>query len=200
MGGRVLILDDNDLALRQWRRVGDRDGFETVTARTAEEAIDVLSRGGVTAIISDFSLDVGTSLPALRIASERSPHVPAVLLTSNPDGARAAIRAAGVAYPVFQKRLSMSTVLHALVQRREEEDPGTPDAVVSVDVGGRTYIAELDASSGATEIREEPGGRELRGVYEGRRFVLEWESLRRLAADTDPELVRLAIDLALNDR
>ena len=90
---RVLAVDDDELALMVIERDLTRAGYEVVTARNGREALDVLRRGEIRLVITDWNMpDInGISLCQAIRAESLNRYVYCILLTSN-DTAEHAVR------------------------------------------------------------------------------------------------------------
>ncbi|MBI2898465.1 MAG: response regulator [Deltaproteobacteria bacterium] len=117
MHPRVLVLEDDASTLHAWGRTAEALGIETLLCSTAEEALAALDAGGITAVVSDFQLATGTSLPVILAARRLDPPLPVVAVTGNPELALSECRSHGVDVPVLQKGVRMIDVLTSLVAK-----------------------------------------------------------------------------------
>lgn len=114
---RVLVLEDDDVTLHAWGRTAEALGIETELCSTAEEALVALDAGGITAVVSDFQLAHGTSLPVLLAARRQDPPLPVVAVTGNPELALEECRKHGIEVPVMRKGVRMIDVLTSLLAK-----------------------------------------------------------------------------------
>jgi len=78
---RILITDDEPAILRAYRRVLERSGFEVATADTGDEALEVLSRGDIHALITDVCMPGISGLELARRVRALHPAMPVIVLT-----------------------------------------------------------------------------------------------------------------------
>ncbi len=80
--GRVLLVDDDDV-VRETLAVQLEDaGFAVLKAASGEQALALLQENGpADALVTDLSMPGLDGLALIRLAQERHPHMPAVLLT-----------------------------------------------------------------------------------------------------------------------
>jgi len=127
---RVLCIDDEPAILRLLAVVLAPDGHEAVLARTAREAMDVLARGGIDAVLLDLGLpdrDGLELIPAIRAVSV----VPIIVVSARTDvsGKVAALDLGAADYVTKpfdgeELRARLRAVL------RQGSAPGGPDAVI----------------------------------------------------------------------
>jgi DNA-binding NtrC family response regulator len=80
----VLIVDDDAAFLKTLRKLLEQNGYGTLTARTLDEALEMLESGFPTAVILDLRLD-GVTAPATVLAIKRvSPSVALILCSGYP--------------------------------------------------------------------------------------------------------------------
>ena len=94
----VLLVDDDLLMLRTMGFVLDGAGLGTVTAQSAEQALEVLRRQAVKVVVSDLRMPGMDGLELLRRVRVEYPLIQRLLLTavSDPRAAEEAINSAGV--------------------------------------------------------------------------------------------------------
>jgi CheY-like chemotaxis protein len=99
----VLVVDD-DPALRDLIALRLRHrGFDVSTAAGVPEAIDVLEKGHVDAVVSDHDLAGGTGLALLAYVQRRQPDLPFVLTSGVVEPELRARALAGGADAVYEK-------------------------------------------------------------------------------------------------
>lgn len=79
----VLLVDDNPVLLDILSRVVQREGYSTVTARSAEAALDVVAKERICAIISDIVMPNMNGLELLVAVKEKQPNLPVILITGH---------------------------------------------------------------------------------------------------------------------
>jgi len=93
----VLLVDDEARILSALRRVLRREGYEILTAESANEALRILDEHAVDAIVSDQRMPGGSGLALLTAAARRRPQAARMLITGVTDEIpRSALEAAGV--------------------------------------------------------------------------------------------------------
>lgn len=81
VGGRVLVVDDDEQILRIARRILESSGFEIVTAGDGREALDVMQGDGdiISAVLLDLSMPVMGGVEALSGLRRDGVDVPVVI-------------------------------------------------------------------------------------------------------------------------
>ncbi len=125
--GRLLLVDDEPNILRSLQRLFRPEGYEIVTAESAEAGLERLAEEEVDLIISDMRMPGMNGAEFLQRVADRWPHIVRILLTGYAD-LQATINAInhGHIYSYFSKpwedheiRLA---VRHALEQKRLHEE------------------------------------------------------------------------------
>lgn len=124
---KILIVEDMpadaELNMREARKVINKCEFEVVESE--EEFLSALIHFKPHIILSDYSMPEFDGLSALRIAIEKAPDVPVIMVTGsiNEDTAVECIKAGAVNYVIKQsiKRLG-SAIIHALEERQRKLD------------------------------------------------------------------------------
>lgn len=80
VGGRVLIVDDDDRVRRTVARVLERD-FDIETAPSGAVALDVLSRESFDVVLSDIRMPQMSGTELLQAIRERHPDLPVILMS-----------------------------------------------------------------------------------------------------------------------
>lgn len=82
----ILIVDDDPIILGLLKYVIELERFRTMLAATAEEALDILSKNRISAIISDIFLPGGQSgLDFMIQVKKETKSIPIILITGNSD-------------------------------------------------------------------------------------------------------------------
>ncbi len=79
---RLLLVDDEPGILDSLRRLLERDGYVVSCARSAEEALGVLSRETFDVVVTDLRLPHLSGLEILRLARRMSPDTEVILMTA----------------------------------------------------------------------------------------------------------------------
>jgi len=80
---RILVADDEPALLSSIEDILTDSGYQVLTARDGLEALQVLETQPIDVILSDISMPRMDGLELLRIARERWPAIPRILLTGN---------------------------------------------------------------------------------------------------------------------
>jgi two-component system C4-dicarboxylate transport response regulator DctD len=106
----ILVVDDED-ALRQLVALRLRLlGHEVVTARSVDEAIDVLEGQPLGAVLSDLRMPGATGLDLLAYVRQRSLLLPYVLMSSDVDDGLEHDALAAGATAVFEKSVLLAAL------------------------------------------------------------------------------------------
>jgi DNA-binding NtrC family response regulator len=82
IAGSVLLVDDEINTLKVLSAILKDNGYDVVTARTAEEGLDRISRSQFDAIVSDYRLPGIDGLMFLSELRKKNPDVPVIMLTA----------------------------------------------------------------------------------------------------------------------
>ena len=131
---RVLYVDDDKLA-REMRGdvLSEYDELSVVTETNPVAAMDVLDRGDVDCVLSDFDMPEQDGLAFLETVRERDPSLPFILFTSaeSTDLAVAALEAGAtdfvpkslcsISYRLLANRIQQAVEYHEACRRLERE-------------------------------------------------------------------------------
>lgn len=127
--GSVLVVDDEPLLLRAYRRMLEGHGFEVHTAADGAAAVAMLAGKRFEAILSDISMPGMDGLALLREVRKRDLDVPVVLMTGSPalETAMAALDNGALRYLVkpvdgsdLIAALEKAVRLHAMARAKRE--------------------------------------------------------------------------------
>ncbi len=123
MSQSVLLVDDDSNILHGLVRALRHQPFELFTARSGEEAIDVLKRRGIDVVVADEQMPGISGCDLLAWVAEHFPETTRIVLTGHPT-AETAIRAIneGVVYRFFTKPCNPVDLALALRQSLEEKE------------------------------------------------------------------------------
>jgi serine/threonine protein kinase len=85
IGGRVLVVDDNDELRRGFRRILRAAGHEVVEASNGREATELAVAGRFDAVLSDVRMPDMDGVELLRRLHEGDPDLPVLLISGDPD-------------------------------------------------------------------------------------------------------------------
>lgn len=85
MSGAILIVDDEATICSALSRLLGRQGFDTLTAETGEEALRLLGTSEVAVILCDEKMPGLSGVEVLTRAAALAPHAGRILLTGFPD-------------------------------------------------------------------------------------------------------------------
>ncbi len=77
----VLLVDDEKVIREGCRRAFSAEGFRVVTAVNGREALEVLARESVDAILCDLKMPVMGAMGVLEQVTRRYPNVPLIIIT-----------------------------------------------------------------------------------------------------------------------
>ena len=119
---RILIVDDEEVLRDVLEVVLRREGFDTITAASGEEALNMLDGEEVDLVILDVMLPGISGIDTLRAMRISNPHLPVIVITasSSIDGAIEAMKHGAFHYipKPFKNDEVVLTVNKALEQRR----------------------------------------------------------------------------------
>jgi EAL domain-containing protein (putative c-di-GMP-specific phosphodiesterase class I)/CheY-like chemotaxis protein len=85
-GGRVLVVDDEDLTLKSIQRVLEHFGHDVVVARNGRDALRwLVGTSGLDVVISDIRMPEMTGMDLLRAVREHDLDLPVILMTGAPE-------------------------------------------------------------------------------------------------------------------
>ncbi|MGB2960770.1 MAG: response regulator [Bacteroidota bacterium] len=93
----ILIVEDDDLFRKSLTTFVSSLGYTTLSARSAEEALDECTKGSIGACVSDFHLPAMNGIELAEALRTRGLEIPVVLLSGYlTDAVRAEAKVAGV--------------------------------------------------------------------------------------------------------
>jgi len=93
----ILIVEDDDLFRKSLTTIVSSLGYVTLSARSAEEALDECARESVGACVSDFHLPAMNGIELAEALRNRGLDIPVVLLSGHlTDAVRAEAKRAGI--------------------------------------------------------------------------------------------------------
>jgi DNA-binding response OmpR family regulator len=202
---RVLAIDDDPTTLQLVRSVLESNGYECLTAASAEEALVIVdATAGIAIAISDINMPGMDGILFLeRINAHQAPHaLPRVIfLTAHPrlDFAVAALRLGAVDFltkPVRPKELLAAVATAVDRVQRDRASHHVPDEVASLAQQAQALAAAL---KGWAQAPAQPDPRAAVVANPGEFALLGMEQLRRLRRAFPPlsELDDIAWDLLL---
>jgi DNA-binding response OmpR family regulator len=98
LGGKVLVVDDHVDLAENIAEVLDGGGYDVITAGSAEEALVLLERGDVAALVTDYRLPGRNGAELIQEVRRRGSDIPALVMSAfTDDDTIEASRAAGAA-------------------------------------------------------------------------------------------------------
>lgn len=82
--GRVLVVDDDEAIQRIFSRVLRAARYDVQSASTGVEALAIVERGGLDALVADISMPGMTGIELLRRVRETTTSLPVILVTGSP--------------------------------------------------------------------------------------------------------------------
>jgi DNA-binding NtrC family response regulator len=99
----VLIVDDDSIVLRLLTRMLDRTDYAVIACASAFEALDLISREPVCAVVSDISMPEMSGFGLLQKLRELYPTLPVLLMTGHADADYATLAIEHGAFAFLQK-------------------------------------------------------------------------------------------------
>jgi DNA-binding NtrC family response regulator len=123
MAHTLLLVDDEEMLLYALARSLRKEPYQTLTARSAEEAISILQTHSVDLVISDEQMAGMSGGQLLAWVAEHCPEVVRIMLTGQATAATA-IRAinAGAVYHFFTKPVSHAHLAITIRRALEHKD------------------------------------------------------------------------------
>ncbi len=113
---RILLVDDDLCLLHILRFVLDADGIKAEKATGGAEAVALLDKMDFDLVITDFSMPVMNGVELAKIAKERFPHIPIIMITGEigPDIVEMAGKAgiSRVLYKPLNLEKLLATIMH----------------------------------------------------------------------------------------
>lgn len=114
----ILITDDDSSSRDALRDIIQPEGFETVTASSGEEAIDIVQLRPIHLVLLDMHMPTLSGLDTLRLVRQFQASLPAILVTGDPSEGLVRQAIAAQCFSVLpkpvNKHLLLYTVLKAL--------------------------------------------------------------------------------------
>ncbi len=111
---RVLVVDDEALVLRALQRLLEHAGYDVVVAPDGVRGAELAVGGGFDVIVTDISMPGLDGLGLLRKVREKNADVPVILLTGQPDDARARLAVEHGALMYLLKPIDVRTFAQVL--------------------------------------------------------------------------------------
>lgn len=123
MTGRLLLVDDDEPALRLLAEVLEREAYQVETARSVEEAVAKLDgRGPFDVVVTDLRMPVASGLDLVHHVRARDPDAVLLVLTAFGDAAATAEAIRAGAHDLINKPYDLDalrrTIARALERRR----------------------------------------------------------------------------------
>src|SRR5690554_6295079 len=146
---RILCIDDEVAALEILREMLGRAGHQPITVQNAEAALNVLSRGGIALLVSDYRMPGVTRLELLERIRESGLDVPVIMITGygSIEHAVLSIKAGAVDYvtkPIRPQQLELAVEQALELTRLRRENAALRDEVAQLQTG-RQILGESPA-------------------------------------------------------
>jgi DNA-binding response OmpR family regulator len=153
--GHILIIDDETAIRHTLARILQRSGYEVTTAGSGGEALGLLSQGSFDLVYLDIRMPDMNGLEALKAIHAKSPEMPVILFTAQPDvnSAVEALRQGAIDY--LLKPLQPQTLIdrtQAVLSQREKERRKR-EIEVQIDA----LQSELTSLESDGDVQAEPG-------------------------------------------
>ncbi len=81
----ILIVDDEANIRSSLSRLFDREGYETLLAETATDALDILEAGPVSVVLTDYLMPGQSGVEFLKVVKKRYPQAIRIVLSGKAD-------------------------------------------------------------------------------------------------------------------
>ncbi|WP_425619253.1 sigma-54-dependent transcriptional regulator [Anatilimnocola sp. NA78] len=163
---RLLVVDDDPLVLRLAHGVFDDEHYTLLTARTGEQALQMLSQRPSVMILDNVLPDLG-GLAVLAQARQLDPHLPVIFITARGTSQTAIEAMKRGAFDYLHKPLDLSVLEHqvqlALEARRLMHEPvviaaanENREETIEALVGRGPLMSEVFKAIGRAAARQEP--------------------------------------------
>ena len=112
--GRILLADDEEPLRRVFARKLRGEGHDVVEAGTGAEALDLLGVNEIDLIVSDITMPDMNGVELLRLARDRKPDVPVLLMTGRPEIATAIKAVEYGAFEYLTKPFELATLVESV--------------------------------------------------------------------------------------
>lgn len=114
VGGRVLLVDDDETLLHIWSTILRHAGLTVDECARSTDALEMIKGERYDAIISDIYMPGADGIEVLKAARERDPSVPVVLITGSPTLDTAIAAVDHHAFRYIQKPFDMDSLINAV--------------------------------------------------------------------------------------
>ncbi|MGK5089504.1 response regulator, partial [Bdellovibrionota bacterium FG-2] len=116
---KILIVEDDDLARNELKRILTKEGFQVITAQNGEEGLVKFEQDQPEIIITDLKMAHLDGLQLLRAVKEKSRHTEVILVTGHGDSeeALAALRSGVTCF--LKKPINLDVLLLAISRAKE---------------------------------------------------------------------------------
>jgi two-component system response regulator HydG len=87
--GRLLVVDDEEIALQNLEHVLSREGYDVVTATRGEQALSLLEKGSFDVVLTDLRMAGVDGMDVLRHSRDRDPLTEVIMITAHASAATA---------------------------------------------------------------------------------------------------------------
>lgn len=121
----VLVVDDERVIREGLRRLLCSEGYQVLTARDGQEALDLLRSENIDAVLCDLKMPVKGAIEVLEELKPEHPEIPVIILTGQGTVANAVESREKGAYAFITKPFRVDCVL-TLVKCATEKLPPPP--------------------------------------------------------------------------
>ncbi len=123
----TILVADDERSLREMLEIMlTEEGYEVITASTAEKAMDILDNGAIDLVISDIKMPGASGLEVLKKSIDLNPDVPVIMITAFGSADSAVEAMKDGAYDYITKPFKIEeiklVVAKALERRRDKEE------------------------------------------------------------------------------
>jgi len=149
--GRILLADDEEPLRRVFARKLRGEGYDVVEAGTGAEALDLLGVNEIDLIVSDITMPDMNGLELLRLARDRKPDVPVLLMTGRPEIATAIKAVEYGAFEYLTKPFDLATLVDSVGRALDKRKKLVSDRNI-IDSAVRSKSGSGPRSAGARTI------------------------------------------------
>jgi DNA-binding NtrC family response regulator len=131
MAARILIADDELNIRKVLSALLRREGYEVLTAKDGQEAMELLQAGKVQVVITDLKMPIMDGLEVLRFVQRNHPQIPVIIITAHGsiDNAVAALKNGALDY--ITKPFDKTNLLNIIAKAVKTESLASKDVQVA---------------------------------------------------------------------
>lgn len=120
--GRVLVVDDEEIALQNLDHVLSREGYEVVTASSGAQALSCLDGGHFDVVLTDLRMEAVDGMDVLRHSRSKDPLTEVIMITAHASAATAVEAMRQGAFYYLAKPFRLEDVRKVVAEAAEKVD------------------------------------------------------------------------------